>query len=231
MEATVVLRELGKQAIQVAVLYFVMDYYWGTEQWFKDKVKELIFFLGMGVAFFITSMLFHLIARPVTISISQENSRFSLQQTNLSIQKRSKTQEHERTVNLSLNVTRNFSLWGALVTKILKQRNITILVEPVTQGIVLQARKEAQRQDIISTPSGFEIKAGEYLEKILSRSNSGEYSKGCEYVILEDNRHPVTSETFQIVPILLSGGQPAPAWIGLILNFNTDQHTVLFVRE
>jgi hypothetical protein len=231
LEATVVLRELGKQAIQIAVLYFVMDYYWGTEQWFKDKIKELLFFLGMGIVFFITSMLFHLVTRPVTITISQENSRFSLQQTNLSIQKRSKTQEHERTVNLSLKVTRKFSFWGFLVAKILKRKDITILVEPVTQGIVLQVRKEALRQDIIATSSGFHIKVGEYLERILSRSSSGEYSKGCEYVILEDNLHPVTSETFQIVPILLSRGQPAPTWIGLILNFKTDQHTVLFKRE
>ena len=230
VERGLVLRELIKQAISIVLLYFLIKYWWSGQQWAQDKIKELLFFLGVGVLFFVISLFTSIFARPITVSIHQSNKSYGTKETNYSISGNRKTQQHERIVDLNLKVMRKYSIWGRLVAKLLKNKNIVVLVEPVTQGIVLQAKKEDQRTDLQTTPTGFQIKLGEYLERILSRSEQGEYSKGCEYLVVEDTLHPVTNETFQVVPILTVGGKPAPSWVNLILKFSADNHCIRFIK-
>ena|GEM_PF-5037520 len=231
MERGLVFRELIKQLISLGLFYCLMSIWWGDEQWFKDKVKELSFFISMGFIFLIVSLLTYAISRPILLQIEQTNKHFGRSETTFSISGTQKTQEHERVVDLTINVVKNVSIWTWLTRKIIEKMDIYILIEPVTPGLVLEAENEAMRTDIVSTPTGFKIKVGEYIARILRRSNSGEHSKGCEYVIQEDRGNVVSSETFQINPVLMSRNKEAPSWVTLFIRFNSPSHIVHFKWE
>lgn len=231
MERGFVIRDLIKQLITISLLYFLMGIWWGDEQWFKDKVKELSFFLSVGFMFFTVSLGTSLISRPVTIQISQLNKHYNNEETRFSIVGKRKTQEHERVVDLQITIIKSKSIWGLLVGYILKKMEVSILVEPVTSGIVLEADNESIRQDISETTVGFKINIGPYLENVINRSNIGSQSKGCEYLISENRSDIVSNETFQITPIFLTKDKIAPLWLTSLVRFENPSHIVFFKWE
>jgi hypothetical protein len=231
MERGLIFRELIKQLLSLGLFYFLMRVWWGDEQWFIDKVKELSFFISVGFLFLIVSLLTHILSRPIIIDIAQTNKHFERPETTFSISGIHKTQEHERVVDLKINVLKNKSIWTWLTAKVIERMDIHILIEPVTSGLVLDAENESIRTDLVATEKGFKIKAGEYISRILKRSNSGEHSKGCEYVIQEDRDNVVSNELFHINPILLAGNREAPLWLTFFIRLNNYSHIVHFKWE
>jgi hypothetical protein len=231
VERGFVLRVLFQQLITLLLFYFLMSIWWGEEQWFQDKVKELSFFLGVGGLFFLASLGTSLITRPVTIQIQQENKHFNRNETTFSITGNVKTQEHERIVDLKINIIKSKSIWGWLVCYILKKLDVTVQVEPVTPGIILEADNEYLRTDVTGTEKGFLINIGDYLERILRRSNPSDHMKGCEYVISEDRGNVVSNEKLHITPILLAKDKIAPYIVTILVRFDNPSHTVHFKWE
>lgn len=231
MERGAAIRDLLKQAATLVIFFLLMRVWWGDEQWFQDKVKELSFLIGMTAAFIIASLGVRLISRPVTIQVTQSNKQFNKDETNFSITGRKKTQEHERTVDLQLFVVKANSVWGKLVCSILKKHNIAILVEPVTKGIILEAENESLRYDVAATQSGFKIELNDYIESILTNSSPGQHNKGCAFVIQEDRNHRVSDEVIQITPMFTAKDKNAPLWITLLVKFNNVSHNVNFKWE
>jgi hypothetical protein len=226
-----VFRNLIQQLITLLLFFFLMGFWWGDEKWFQDKVKELSFFLSVGVMFFLASFGTSLISRPAYIQITQENKHFSRNETTFSITGRKKTQEHERVVDLKVNVARNKSVWGWLASYILKKMDVSILVAPVTNGIILEADNEFVRKDVTATEKGFFINVGEYIESILIKSSEGVHIKGCEYLIIEDLHNPVSNEILHITPTLFSKGKEAPSWLNTLIRFENPSHIVNFKWE
>jgi hypothetical protein len=231
MERGFVFKNLIQQLITLLLLYFLMGIWWGDEQWFKDKIKELSFFLSVAMMFFLASLGTSLISRPVIIQISQENKCFNQPMTTFSITGRKRTQEHEREIDLSINVVKNQSIWGAFVCYLLRKLNISIVVEPVTPGIILEADDEAIRQDLSSTTEGFRIHIDNYIEAIIKRSNNASnHKKTCGFVIQESRVHIVSDEVIQITPILMRGSKIAPFWLNALVRFENPSHKVIFKR-
>ncbi|MBO9608015.1 MAG: hypothetical protein J7639_18795 [Paenibacillaceae bacterium] len=232
MERGFVLRELLKQAITLAIFYFVMKHVWGTEQWFNDKVKELFFFLSIGLIYFIASLAALIVSRPVVITITQINKRFNQTSTTFSIKGRTRTQDHERTVSVQITVLRKQSIWGLVCSKILSRYQPTILIEPATPGIIVQKDTAGTRVDLAETPTGLIVNLSNYLSSIINNSPSGTFNKVIDYKISDQPSNPVTDETIYIVPQLMCRGQKAPYWLTSLIRFDNShcEHVVHFKR-
>jgi len=232
MERGFVLRELFKQAITLVIFYFVLKHVWGTEQWFNDKVKELLFFLSIGIIYFIASLAPVIVSRPVVITISQVNKRFNQSSTTFSIKGRSRTQDHERTVSLQVTVLRKQSIWGVICCKILKHYQPKIAIEPATPGIIIQKDIAGTRSDITETSTGLILDISSYLSSIINNSPSGIFSKVIDYKISDQPLNPVTDETIHIIPNLMCGGRKAPYWLSSIIRYDNSNcgHVVHFKR-
>jgi hypothetical protein len=222
---------LIKDGITVILFYFLARTWWSDEGWFTDKSHELLTFLLIGVIFYLISLGFSIITRPICIEITQQNKHYAHPITNFSIIGTRKTQEHERIVELTINVTKQNSVWHWIIGRILKKYNLSIMIESVTPGIILEADNEAVRNDITGHPLGFEILAHGYIGQIVQRSNLGTHTKSCEYLIHENPINFVSQETIHIVPILLANGNPAPNWLKLFIVFSTPEHVVNFRWE
>ncbi|MFU1795427.1 hypothetical protein ACM1RC_16295 [Paenibacillus azoreducens] len=234
MERGSVIRSLVKEAVTLVLFYFVMRIWWNNESWFTDKVKELSFFLCVGVLFFIASIFKSLISRPVTVNVIQENKHFRENKTNFSIKGRKKTQEHERTVKFNIIINRSSSVWGWLALKILNKYNLILLVEPSSPGVLVEADKAPLRNDISETTTGFSLDLSSYLSNIVSNFNSGVVSKGCSYIIQEDMNNVVTDETLAITPKLMqSNGMSVPRFVTFLIKFDSSNsnHMVNFKWE
>ncbi len=224
-------RLLLKDIVSLVLFYFIAKFFFGEEKWFTDKTHELITFLLIGLVFYIFSLGVYLIKRPLTIRLHQSNSQYDKTETNFSIRGSSRTQEHERLVEMVVNIERSISFWGKLVAIILKRSRLSILVEPVTSGIVIEADNEAVRNDITSTTKGFIIEINENVSNIIDSPSEGNHGKTCEYIISEDRDHIVSNETIHIVPMLYRNGERAPTWCEFLVRFETQPHVVNFKWE
>lgn len=234
MEKGVMIRSVFKEFFTLAVFYILMKSWWGSESWFIDKTKELLFFASMGLVYFIASFFMALISRPIKIYVSQVNAHYDGDKTNFSIKGRKKTQEHERTVSANILIARNKSVWGWLALKILSRYELLILFEPVTSCVILQADKGATRTDIDETRVGFKLKFSNYISSIIANSSVGSFSKSCDYTFVEDSRNPATAEITQVVPRLIKNdGRDLPKILTMFLAFDNSSasHTVNFKWE
>ncbi|WP_042348226.1 hypothetical protein [Bacillus massiliigorillae] len=223
---------LVKDTIVIVLFYFITKAIWKDSNWFEDKAEELITFLLIGIILFIVSIALTIFTRPIDIVIEQYNQHFEQPNTNFSINGSKKTQDHERIVELKIGLLKRNSIWMWICCKILKRLKLSILVEPVTPGILLEATNESLRQDIESTPSGFEILLHNYVTQILERANIDiENSKGCDYFITEDITNIVSTETIQIITTLMLNGKVAPFWLNFFIKSNTSEHIVNFRWE
>lgn len=229
---SIAIRALVRESVTLILFFLMLNFWWGDEQWFKDKVKELSGFLAISVMFFLSSIITRFFSRPIVVTLSQQNARYSLPSTTFSVGVSGITQEHERTTELSVEVTRNKSIWGKFVAFCIRRSTLTLLVESVTPGIILVAEDEMLRSDIASVHRGFHLKIGDYLMNVLKHSSAGlSHAKKCSYVLEVDRNHHVTSEIFQIVPRLVYNNRQAPWWLFLFVKFSVIAHTVHFTRD
>lgn len=233
MEKGFLFREVIKHLLTLVFFYFGMKYFWGTEQWFNDKVKEMLFYLSIGIIYFIASLATVIFSRPVTITIEQSNKCFGKSTTTFSIHGRKRTQEHERTVEAKLFIQRHKSIWGVLCSKLLIWYKPTVVFEPATAGLVIQAARAGARLDLTDTQYGLELDLATYLNSIIENVPQGKLSKAIDYKISDDPINPLTDETIYIVPKLLCRGKNAPHWLTTMIRFNNTKcgHTVYFKRE
>lgn len=210
-----------------------MKHFWGTEQWFGDKVKEMLFYLSIGLFYFIASLVTVIFSRPLAITVEQTNKCFGQPTTTFSIRGRKSTQDHERTVVAKLTIQRHKSIWGLLCSKLLMWFKPTIVFEPATAGIIVQAARAGTRLDLTDTQYGLEVDLATYLNSIIENVPQGELSKAIDYKISEDPFNPLTDETIYIVPQLLCRGRKAPHWLTTMIRFNNTKcgHIVYFKRE
>lgn len=234
MERGIILRGIFKEIITLLIFYFGMRLWWGEEDWFNDKTKEMIFFVSVGLIYFIASFFTSLISRPIKINVNQTNSHYNDSKTNLSIKGARRTQQHERSVELTLTVNRKNSVWSFLSLKLLSRYDLKVLIEPISPGIILDPERGPIRNDIIETRSGFKINLSDYISSILMNSHNGLFIKKCKYVITEDSLNVVTNETLNVVPRLVkSNGSSVPRLITFLLSFNNLEsgHVVNFKWE
>ena len=217
----------------MAAMYGVFKWRWGQESWFKDKVADTLSLILIYAVLLVSSMLIPLITRPVMVEVKQPNKHYpDASETRFSILGSKRSLEHERTVALKLRVKRSYSFWGIFIVWVVKRFHFQIVVEPLTDGIVLQAFEIQQRTDLTETQTGFSIHLGDYLGRILMRSSRGESEKECVFKIIEDTLHPVTKETIQISPFLTrDNGQAVPHIIAFLIGFKYENHVVHFKRE
>jgi len=225
-------KNIVSSGFQLVAIYFIFKFRWGQESWFKDKVSDALSLILMYSAIFIVSILMLLITPPVTIELKLPNKHYpEANETRFSIRRGKPSMEHERTVALRVKVKRRYSAWGRIVAWVIKSFHVKVLIEPLTDGIIIQAVAGQMRRDITETQTGFVINIDEYLSRIMSKSTSGESEKECGFIIVEDTLHRVTDEIIQITPLLLKRGQAAPGILSLILDFKHDSHIVHFKRE
>lgn len=229
MEKKQLIKDLITQLIQLVIFCLLMNRFWGTEQWYIDKVKEMSFFLLVTVIFFLTSLFTRIITTPIRIEISQENKEFELPFTTFSIKGRTKTQEYQRTIKMKICVERKYSFWGIITTWLLKKSNMKLVVVPSALGINVQAKDEVVLNGVSSFQNGFKFNIGEYLENNLKFGQSGQYSKTINYIITEDRSTVVQGEKFQISPNL-----KVNKWyykiIYIFIRYKIEFHTVHFNR-
>lgn len=225
------IRDIVSDVFRLAILFVVFGVSWHKDQWFNDQTKELIFGIVTGLIFLFISFIGQPFARPVKISMNMKNSQYGREETTFSIKGKRRTQEFERTVAMEIEVRRRYSVFGVVVLWLLRNRDVDIVVESVTRGIILQAESEQSRSDLESTTTGFKVKVGDYIGDILRHTDDGEFKKGCKFVIIENPHYRVSEEKFQIYPILTNHSQRVPFWLPLLLQFESNKHVVHFTHE
>lgn len=233
MEKKGVLKDIIIQVIQFSLFYFIARNFWGTEQWYQDKVKEMSIFLGMAIMFIIIGGVLNSFGSPINMQIKQVNKRFGGNQTNFSIRGSNKTIEFERIIKVKVQLSRKYSMWGKVIAWTLKNINYKVAIEPDTSGLKLQLVDDINLHHnnsiISSTMTGIEIDVGSYIRSTLNATNQCEVFKEIEYTIIEDRSNYSTSGMFVICPKIRSTGILSKI-LGVFIRGNIEQHIVNFVR-
>lgn len=222
-------KDIVVQSIQLVIFYFLMRKFWGTEQWYVDKVKELFFFLSITGLFFLVSLFTRVITSPIRININQENDEFKLPFTTFSIRDRRCTQEYERTIKLQICVERKYSFWGWITEILLKKSDVKLIIVPSAEGIGVQALDEMVLNGVSSYENGFEIQIGKYIERNLRLGQAGDFHKIIKYMVIEDRNTIVHGEMFQISPTL-KFDKWYYKFLSIFIRCKFEYHTVHFTR-
>ena len=221
---------IASQILQFAAFYIGARKFWGNEIWYQDKLKEMIFFMIMSIAYAFIGILFYSFGAPLILNFTQINRQFQTSQTNFSIKGRKKTSEHERIVELKVEVRRKYSLWGKFIAMILRKVDFTIIVEGNEPGLNLIVKDGHAIPNLTQTPEGFEFKLNQYLDNILVNTSQCNVSKTFCYRISDDTINLSNGGEFIILPRI----KDKNIWIKIIMLFTRmsfDEHKVYFVRS
>lgn len=216
--------------INFIIFYFVARKFWGSEAWYSDTMKQMLFFLGTSLLLIIVRIIFIAFTMPVRVKIEQSNKIYQGVETNYLIKGRKKTLEEERTVELTISVEKHSSFWGIFVVYLLKKIDYSIVVEGATLGILVQAKDEQRIPWISSTTKGFEIKIGEYIEDLIRNTPQVNVYRVIEYKVVEDENNFAPTERFVIYPKIKEKGLVYKC-VTLLTRLNVQEHTINFCRE
>ncbi|WP_099346792.1 hypothetical protein [Clostridium tertium] len=233
MDRKVNIKNIVVQLIQFIIFYIFARYYWAGEQWYQDKLKEMLFFLIVSFAFVVVGIILDGFLSPIHLEILQENKMFSGEQTNFSIRSNRQTQEQDRIVKVNIKISRKYSVWGRFVGWILKNISYKVILEPDTLGIKVQLLDDiniSHTNSIFnSTVQGIEINIGEYIRSTLNTTTQCEIFKEIQYKVIEDRANYSPSSRFVICPVVRSSGFKSKV-LGIFIKPKSSQHIINFVR-
>lgn len=233
MEKGAILKELIIQMIQFILFYFIARIFWGTEDWYNDKVKEMIFFIGASVVTIIIGLLLSSFGSPIKIKIEQKNKEFKGKHTNFFLKNSKKSLQNERTVRVIIQMERRYSIWGSIVLKLLKNISYKIELKTETRGLNLQLVNDINLSHpnsiVSSTMNGIEIDVGKYINSLLINTSQCLVSREVEYLIVEDRNNFSTTGTFAVFPKVTSTGIKSKL-LCIFIRCKIEQHIVNFVR-
>lgn len=234
MDKKIVFKEILIQSIQFVLFYFVAKFFWGSEQWYQDKVKEMEFFLAASVVFILIRIILNSVGSPIIMELKQMNKQFESSQTNFFLHGRNKTTEYERTVRARIQLKRKYSIWGWLVLRLLKNIEYKMNIEPDSNGLKLQLVNDINlhypNSIVSSTANGIEIDVGKYIRSTLINTDQCQVFKEIEYIVIEDRNNFATSGSFVIYPKVKVKGIKSKA-LEIFIVSKIEQHIVNFVRR
>lgn len=231
MERKVMLKEILVQIFQLSIFYFVARYFWGNEQWYQDKTKEMVFFLLVSILIIIIGLLFNSFGSPIILHIKQLNKKFEGTQTNFSIKGSRKTIQDERIVKVRIQLNRKYSVWGNFVVFLLKNIDYRITIKPDRFGVKLQLVNDLNFNNTIisSTVEGIEFDVAEYIESTLNVNSQCEVFQDFEYIVIEDTSNFSAGGMFVVAPKLTCRGIKSRILQVFIVS-KVEQHIINFVR-
>lgn len=218
------------QVIQFIIFYYGTRVFWGEEAWRNDKLKEMGFFLIIGIIYTIISVSFYSFGAPIKAKISQKNKQYKGDDTNFSVKGRTKTPEHERTVEFQIEIIRRYSVWGYLVLKLLKNIDFVIEVEPLSDNVNIQVIDGNNITSIIQTAKGFSFNVGKYIQELLQNTDNCSVSKSIYYKIVESSTIYSVDEQIVVKTQLAHRGFITNI-VKIFTKIELDEHHVKFIRS
>ncbi len=221
---------ISTQIIQFIIFYYGTRIFLAEEAWRNDKLKEMSFFLIIGVIYTTIGVCFYSFAAPIKAKVFQKNKQYKGEDTNFSVKGRTKTPEHERTIEFKIEIVRQYSIWGYWVLKLLKNIDFFIEVEPLSDNINIQVIDGNNIRSITQTPKGFAFNVGEYIQELLQNTDSCSVSKSIYYKIVESSTIYSVDEQI-VVKAQLSHRGFITNIVKIFTKVELEEHHVKFIRS
>lgn len=219
------------QTFQFAILYIIF-HSTTNEPWFQNKVRDTIVLLISYTVFMIIPF-FQWLLNPVTIKVKQENKLGKAAgNTQILLENNAmKTPESQRTINLSIEITRRRSIWWHILMRNLKKKEVKILIEPVPSDVYLQAKDILTVREIEASTHGFFIEVNQVLEDLNLRTGSLTLSKSFPYFVVDhpDNSFPHNVST-SIQPLIIVNGKKNYL-LSFLIKFISEEHQVVLFKR
>lgn len=220
------------QTIQYIALYFIFSFFWRDSSWYQNKQKEIIFVVVTYILYLIVGW-FTWLLRPIIIEVKQTNSLGSGINQTLILQADGeiKTDQKLRTVKLELKVSRKGSIWWWFLMRSLNGKELYLEIEPVPDGMLLQANERFQIQELESTDTGFKIDLAKLLIQLRSQVGKLSIEKTYLYSVTEHPDITIPSNLSSIIqPKLMLKNKPIKL-LRLFIDFKTSQHEIKFFKK
>jgi heme/copper-type cytochrome/quinol oxidase subunit 2 len=219
------------QTIQYIALYFIFRF-WSGSTWYQNKEKEIIFVVVTYILYLIVGW-FTWLLRPIIIEVKQTNSLGSgINQTLiLQVDGETKTDQSLKTVKLELKVSRRGSIWWWLLMKLLSGKELCLEVEPVPDGMLLQANERFQTQELESTANGFKIDLTKLFNQLHNQVGKLSIEKTYLYSVTEHPDITIPSNLTSVVQPKLTLKSKPIKLLRLFIDFKTSQHEIKFFKK
>lgn len=219
------------QTIQFIIIY-VIFHSSTSEPWFQNKLRDTIVLL-ISYLLFMVLPLFDWIFRPIKINVKQENKLGKAAGNTQMLFDKSGclTPESQRTVNLTIEITRRGSIWWKILLAILKRKELSVVIEPVPNDLLLQGRDFARMREVEITEKGFFIKINSFLLDLSNRRSKLTIAKSFPYFVTDHpDIHIPHNLSASVQPIILVNGKKS-FFINFFVNFAGENHQIFVFRR
>jgi len=219
------------QTIQYIALYFIFRF-WNDSTWYQNKEKEIVFIVVTYLLYLLVGW-FTWLLRPIKIEVKQTNSLGNgIDQTLiLQVDGTTKTDQSLKTVKLELKISRRGSIWWRLLMRIIKGKKLCLEVDPVPEGMFLQAKEHFQIQEVTSTYSGFEIDLTQLMNQLYNQIGKLSIDKTYLYFVTEHQDITIPSNLSSVVQPKLTLNSKPIKFLHLFIDFKTSQHEIKFFKK
>lgn len=219
------------QTIQFIILYLLFRSS-TNEPWFQNKLRDTVVLLLSYIVFMIVP-LFGWLFRPLVISVKQEN-KLGKAAGNTQILKEKnelKTPANQRTVNLTVEITRRGSVWWRFLMWRLKSRELKIIVEATPAELNIQGTDFVRLNEINITEKGFQIKLNSLLQSLNERTGSFTIAKSFPYFVTDHpDIHIPHNLSASVQPVLVTNGKKS-FFTKLLIHFITEVHQIYVFKR
>lgn len=234
-------KHLLNQTIKfILLLLFLLIF--GRDDWFDDKLKDMLFVILYYLFFIFISSLSFIYRRPLKVKVRINNSLSEQEKSTTLYVKQNKleTVQDQRTIDLTISYKRQGSLWWRIILYLLRRKYIYLYIASTPSELDFQVLDNTYMKEVkLNNDNGFDINLNDLLNDLYK--TEGEYGirRKYQFFIIDhpDIQLPIDS-TYKVIPrIKLKRQEGIFLYIinrfilYVLLDFNTESHEIKYYKR